>query len=149
MEKGRQYVLSEFEKDLDYMHGFKNLINRLNEQYLIGLVTASPEYMFKWINECLQLRKKFKHIVYGEMTDRGKPYPDPYLLGMKKFNIQPENTMVIEDSVHGIQAGLNANEKVVVLTGSVDIDDMPLAHIIIDSHDEIDDNFINSLFKSI
>ena len=145
--KGRAYVREEFEKHLDFMPGFKDLIKRLNGQYLIGLVTATPEYMFKWVDERLNLSDIFEHIVYGGMTDKGKPNADPYLLGMKQFNMDPKNTMVIEDSVHGIQAGLSANAKVVGLTGSVDVEDMPAAHKIINSLNEIDTIFINSLFK--
>jgi HAD superfamily hydrolase (TIGR01509 family) len=145
--KGRAYVREEFEKHLDFMPGFNALIKRLNGQYLIGLVTATPEYMFKWVDGRLNLSDIFEHIVYGGMTDKGKPNPDPYLLGMKQFNINAKNTMVVEDSVHGIQAGLSANAKVVALTGSVDVEDMPAAHKIINSLNEIDTNFINSLFK--
>ena len=103
--------------------------------------------MFKWVDGRLNLSDIFEHIVYGGMTEKGKPNPDPYLLGMKLFNINAKNTMVVEDSVHGIQAGLNANTKVVALTGSVDVEDMPPAHEIINSLNEIDTNFINSLFK--
>ena len=144
--KGRLYIREEFEKNLAFMAGFKALIHRLNGKYPIGLVTASPKYMFKWIDERLNLNGIFEHIVYGGMTDKGKPNPDPYLLGMKQFNINAKNTMVIEDSVHGIQAGLSANAKVVALTGSVDVEDMPPAHRIINSLNEIDSNFINSIF---
>jgi len=147
--KGRAYVRKEFEKNIDFMPGFKALIKRLNGQYSIGLVTASPEYMFKWVDERLHLCDIFEHIVYGGMTEKGKPKPEPYLLGMKKFKINPQNTMIIEDSVHGIQSGLSANAKVVALTGSVDAEDMPPAHKIIKSLNEIDADFINSLFKTL
>ena len=146
-KKGREYVREEFEKNLDFMPGFKSLIKRLNDKYSIGLVTATPEYMYNWINERLNLSGIFKHIVYGGMTEKGKPNPDPYLLGMKQFDINAKNTMIVEDSVHGIQAGLNANATVVALTGSVDVEDMPPAHKIINSLNEIDSNFINSIFK--
>jgi HAD superfamily hydrolase (TIGR01509 family) len=147
--KGRAYVREEFEKNLDFMPGFNALIKRLNGEYLVGLVTATPEYMFKWVDERLNLSDIFEHIVYGGMTDKGKPDPDPYLLGMKQFNVSAQNTMVIEDSVHGIQAGLHAKAKVIALTGSVDIEDMPKAHKIINSLNEIDSILINSLFKTL
>ena len=145
--KGRAYVREEFEKNLDFMPGFKDLIKRLNKQYSIGLVTATPEYMYKWLDERLHLSDIFEHIVYGGMTKKGKPNPEPYLLGMKQFNMKAKNTMIVEDSVHGIQAGLNAKGKVVALTGSVDIEDMPPAHRVINTLNEIDVDFINSLFK--
>lgn len=147
--KGRAYIREEFEKNLDFMPGFKSLINRLKGQYSIGLVTATPEYMYKWLDKRLGLSDIFQHIVYGGMTERAKPNPDPYLLGMKKFDINAVNTMVVEDSVHGIQAGLNAKAKVVALTGSVDTEDMPPAHRIINSLDEIDDLFIKSIFNTL
>ena len=147
--KGRRYIREEFEKHLDFMAGFTSLIKRLNGRYLIGLVTASPEKMYKWIDKRLNLSSIFEHAVYGGMTEKGKPHPDPYLLGMKKFNINAKNTMVVEDSVHGIEAGLNANAKVVALTGSVDVADMPQAHKIINSLDEIDDIFIKSIFNTL
>ena len=83
------------------------------------------------------------------MAEKGKPNPDPYLLGMKQFNINAKNTMIIEDSVHGIQAALSANAKVVALTGSVNAEDMPAAHKIINSLDEINSIFINSIFKTL
>jgi beta-phosphoglucomutase len=147
--KGRAYVREEFEKNLDFMPGFRALIKRLNGQYSIGLVTATPEYMYDWIDERLNLSGIFEHIVYGGMTEKGKPNPDPYLLGMKQFDINANSTMVVEDSVHGIQAGLSANAKVVALTGSVDVKDMPPAHEIINSLNKIDSDFINSLFKTL
>ena len=82
--KGRAYVREEFEKNLNFMPGFINLIKRLNNQYSIGLVTASPEYMFKWIDKRLNLSGIFKYIVYGGMTKKSKPNPDPYLLAMEQ-----------------------------------------------------------------
>jgi beta-phosphoglucomutase-like phosphatase (HAD superfamily) len=57
--------------------------------------------------------------------------------------------MIIEDSVHGIQAGLSANAKVIALTGSVNVEDMPPAHKIINSLDEIDHNLIKSIFNTL
>jgi HAD superfamily hydrolase (TIGR01509 family) len=147
MSKGRKYVLSEFEKHLSFMDGFKNFIQRLDGQLQLGLVTASPEIMFNWVNERLHLTTIFEHIVHGGMTTKGKPDPEPYLMGMELFNLSPLHTIVIEDSVHGINAGLNAGAKVIAKTGSVEIKDMPPAHTIIHHFDEITERRINSLFE--
>ena len=147
MKKGRNLILKEFEKKLDFMPGFKGLIKKINNYYKIGLVTATPEHMFNWLDKKLHLCSFFEHVVYGGMSKNSKPHPDPYQLCMKKFNILPENTMIIEDSVHGIQSGLSAGARVVALTGSVDVEDMPQAHVIINSLNEIDEKFIISLFS--
>lgn len=51
-----------------------------------------------------------QHIVSAYDVKRGKPYPDPYLTGMKKCGIEnPYNAIVIENAPLGIQAGVAAN----------------------------------------
>ena len=147
IKKGRDYILTEFRKKLDFMYGFKPLIQRIKNSYKIGLVTATPEYMFNWVNKRLELDQIFEHIVHGGMTKKSKPTPEPYLLGMKKFNLPPHETLIVEDSVHGIQAGLNAKAKVIALMGSVDVEDMPSADKIIKNLDEIDSKLIHSIFN--
>ena len=145
--KGRQYVREEFKKNVSFMSGFKELVTFLKDNnHKIGLVTASPEYMFNWLNSKLKLTTIFEHVVFREMTLKSKPSPEPYLLAMSLFNISPKETMIIEDSVHGIKAGISSGAIVVALTGSVNPEDMPRADRIINNLREIDNSFIGSLF---
>lgn len=44
-----------------------------------------------------------------------KPAPDGYLLAAKRLAVEPERTLVIEDSVAGISAGLAAGMDVVAI----------------------------------
>jgi beta-phosphoglucomutase-like phosphatase (HAD superfamily) len=44
-----------------------------------------------------------------------KPAPDGYLLAAKRLAVEPERTLVIEDSAAGISAGLSAGMDVVVI----------------------------------
>ena len=46
-----------------------------------------------------------------DMVDRGKPEPDLFLLASKTMGYTPDNCVVIEDSVVGIKAALNAHIK--------------------------------------
>ena len=52
----------------------------------------------------------FKHpicgwqaVVLGEECVRAKPFPDPYLEGMRLLGLSPEETLVVEDSPAGIR----------------------------------------------
>ena len=45
------------------------------------------------------------------LGDKGKPAPDIYLNCAKKFNIEPKNVLVIEDSLVGIEGGKKAGMK--------------------------------------
>ena len=40
-------------------------------------------------------------MVLGEECANPKPYPDPYLEGLKAFGVKPEETIVCEDSPSG------------------------------------------------
>lgn len=49
------------------------------------------------------------HIVSAYDVDRGKPYPDPYLMGLKKAgNLSPAEGVVVENAPLGVKAGVAA-----------------------------------------
>ena len=48
---------------------------------------------------------------------KGKPDPNVFLHAAEVFNARPENTIVIEDSVHGIRAARAAGMRVIGFTG--------------------------------
>ena len=51
-------------------------------------------------------------------VDNPKPAPDLFLYAAKQMGIEPQNCLVIEDSVAGVQAGIAANMSVFGYTGS-------------------------------
>ncbi|KAK0498573.1 HAD-like domain-containing protein [Armillaria luteobubalina] len=52
-------------------------------------------------------------LVVAEDVERGKPAPDPYLLGAKKCGVKPENCVVFEDAPAGIRSGKAAGCKTI------------------------------------
>lgn len=48
---------------------------------------------------------------------RGKPKPDIFLLGAERMGFDPSQTLVLEDSVHGVQAARTAGMRVIGFTG--------------------------------
>lgn len=54
-------------------------------------------------------------ILTGEDFTRSKPWPDCYLLGMKVCGTSPSETVVFEDSFHGLKAARASGAKVVAL----------------------------------
>ncbi|CUA72474.1 Arginine-glutamic acid dipeptide repeats protein [Rhizoctonia solani] len=53
-----------------------------------------------------------KHMVVAEDVEHGKPSPDPYLQAAKNCKVDPNNCLVIEDSISGMRAGRAAGAKV-------------------------------------
>ena len=53
----------------------------------------------------------------GECTE-AKPHPQPYQLAMKYLNVTPDESIVFEDSLSGVRAGINAGCMTIgVMTG--------------------------------
>ena len=49
------------------------------------------------------------------MVERGKPHPDLFLMAADRMGIAPSHSIVIEDSVGGVRAGVAAGMTVVGL----------------------------------
>ena len=52
-------------------------------------------------------------VLSSKDVKRGKPYPDVFLEICKKFDVKPEETLVLEDSSNGVQAALAGNFPVI------------------------------------
>ena len=145
IEKGRNYVRNEFKKGLSFMPGFHELLHRIKMFHKTGLVTASPRHNVDWLCELIHLDKFFTHIISGAESKRNKPYPDPYIDMMELLNILPSNTIIIEDSLHGIRAGLESGAHVIAKKGSIPANQLSIAHRTVSHLDEITNQFIHDL----
>ena len=66
----------------------------------------------------VELNKYFKpEQVYSfDLVDKPKPDPDIYLKAIEDNNLNKNHTIIIEDSVVGVKAGVSAGVKVIGLT---------------------------------
>ena len=147
MAKGREYVRDEFTKNMSFMPGFHDLHGRVQKHHKIGLVTASPSYNLDWLQGLIGLNDLFQHIISGDDTARNKPHPDPYLTMMTRLNVKPENTVIIEDSLHGLRSALSAGCHVIAKRGSVTEEKLATAHRIVSNLKEITLEFIEELLQ--
>ena len=82
--------------------GVTALIDSLDENQIpIGIVTAAnKDRILKTVPGTFL--EKFNELVTGDMTDKGKPFPDPYLKGCRALGIPPEQCIVIDNVPLGI-----------------------------------------------
>lgn len=88
-----------------------DVMKKLKEQGIqIGVVTGSGQRPL--IQRLLDDFGNFldeDHIVSAYDVERGKPFPDPYLMGLKKAgNLLPEEGVVVENAPLGVKAGVAA-----------------------------------------
>ena len=98
-------------KEPDIMPGVRELMQKMHERgMLIGVVTGSGQRPL--INRLLNDFHEFvdeSRLVTAYDVRRGKPYPDPYLMGLEKAgHLQPWEGMVIENAPLGVRAGVAA-----------------------------------------
>ncbi|KAF8227003.1 HAD-like protein [Tricholoma matsutake] len=62
--------------------------------------------------------------ITSEDVAKGKPFPDPYLLGAEQCGVKPENCVVFEDAPSGVRSGRAAGCKTVGLLTSHSREDM-------------------------
>ncbi|MBR5211717.1 MAG: HAD family hydrolase [Bacteroidales bacterium] len=82
----------------------------------MAIVTSSGKAkMGQVLQEHPELAALVDVVLTGEDFERSKPDPDCFLKGMKHFRATPEETLVFEDSFHGLSAGRASGARVVGL----------------------------------
>ncbi len=147
MEKGREYVREEFNKGLVFMPGFEDMLKRVQKKHATGLVTASPRHNIDFLCGLIHLDNIFEHIISGDESARNKPHPDPYFEMMERLNVLPNNTVIIEDSLCGLNAALSSGAHVIEKTGSFPEKNLIIAHKTVSHLNEITDRLLEELLQ--
>lgn len=111
--------LNEFEANMsyDYIPGAQAFMKELKTAGIpMAIVTSSNDIKmsnaYKAHPELLELVDK---VLTSEHFSKSKPDPECFLKGMEFLGGSPEETVVFEDSFHGIAAGRAAGAKVIGL----------------------------------
>jgi len=75
----------------------------------IGIALGSASKNAPMILERIQLTEMFDAIVDGNSITEAKPNPEVFLKGAEKLGVLPENCVVFEDAIAGIEAAQHAN----------------------------------------
>ncbi|MGL3807202.1 HAD family hydrolase [Paeniglutamicibacter sp. R2-26] len=100
-------VMAGIENHVEWRPGALDLLEELHAAGIpCGLVTMSEGPMATAVLAKLP-KKYFAFQVTGDQVLRGKPHPDPYLLGLEKLSalvpdLEPRRVVGIEDSAPGI-----------------------------------------------
>jgi len=96
--------------------GAKQLIRHLQKNgYKIGLVTGTTQSKtMKRIKQDFNISPN--KIISGQETKNSKPHPEPFLQGLKKLQLKPDQAIVIENAPLGIRSAKSAKIKCVAIT---------------------------------
>ncbi len=138
----------------DYEHtvlapGAIDFLNYLKENNIPRTIaTMSEKDNVDFYIEEFQLAKWFdiKKIVYDDGTIPGKPAPDIYIKAANILNLKPEECVVVEDAVSGIEAARAAGIGKIIAMASMESADfyksIPAVTQIIKNFSEINKNIL-------
>lgn len=130
--------------------GAEAFLNYLKENNIPRTIATMSEWenVEFYIKE-FKLEKWFdlEKIVYSNGKIPGKPAPDIYKIAANNINIRPENCIVVEDAISGIDAAHNANIGMIIAIASIESDSLytsiPYVNKVIRHFDDIDKSIFN------
>lgn len=98
------------------MPGFENTITLLKKYNIPTAIASSSSFLLiDTVVKKLNLKPFFDVIHSAENELKGKPDPAVFLTTAKLLNVNPINCLVLEDSKAGMEAGLNAKMRTIVI----------------------------------
>lgn len=96
----------------ELLPGSRDFLQVLKDQGIrIALGSASKNALI--ILDKTNIRHFFDAVVDGNMVQASKPDPEVFLIGAKLLNVKPQECVVFEDAIAGVEAALAGNMKVI------------------------------------
>jgi HAD superfamily hydrolase (TIGR01509 family) len=93
----------------------RKVLADLSKKYEMAIITTSRRVDFELIHKNRGISDFMKFVLCVEDYPRAKPYPDPYLAGLKRFNAKKKETIVVEDSQRGLSSAIDAGIECVIV----------------------------------
>jgi len=120
LQKNKEYL--EYVNKMtseEILPGVNDLLNflEINDiKYALGSASKNAPLILEKVG----LLNRFAAIVDGNDVSKAKPDPEVFLIGAKKLGMKPENCVVVEDAIAGIQAA-NAAKMISIGIGDANV----------------------------
>jgi HAD superfamily hydrolase (TIGR01509 family) len=114
-ERLNRRLFARFETDLKPIAGVREAILAL--PYSRCVASSSVPERIALSLRITGLSDLFDHVFSATQVARGKPAPDLFLHAAARMGVNPQESIVIEDSTAGVQAALAARMRVIGFSG--------------------------------
>ena len=130
----RSYLYDGVREGLDYLK---------SQRYQLGCVTNKSEQFTHPLLKALGIFNDFKIIISGDTLAKRKPDPMPLLYCAERFNLKPEECLMLGDSVSDVKAARAAGFDIICMSygynhGNDITDENP--DLVIDSMSQLSDH---------
>jgi beta-phosphoglucomutase len=105
-------------KNIGLFTGMKQVIRKLAKEYTLCVASNSVKKLVIGLLENSGIKKYFKYFVTNEDIKRPKPYPDVYLLAVKKMKLKSAECIAVEDTGIGVEAVKKAGLYCIAVTNT-------------------------------
>jgi HAD superfamily hydrolase (TIGR01509 family) len=99
------------------------MLSRLrNEGYRMAVCSNSIRESLRMMVQQSGLETYFEFLVSNEDVSRPKPNPEIYTTAMTRMGVRPAETIIVEDSLHGLEAARQSGAHVCQVSGFADVD---------------------------
>jgi len=106
--------------DLILMPHTKEVLKKISANAKFGICTSGSRKSLEHLLRLLPGNINFNVLLTSEDVTLSKPNPEIYSLGASKLGLNPQQILVVEDSLSGISSGLAANCNVAAI-GQLDL----------------------------
>lgn len=105
-----------FLKDVAPVDGLMRFLDVLKEENIPrAIATSAPRMNVDFVFNHTPIGDYFGLVLDDSHIKRGKPDPEAYLKASELLGFEPERCVVFEDSLSGVESGLNAGCKVIAV----------------------------------
>ena len=123
-EKAFEMVHELVAKGVPKKPGLAELVTYLaDENVPMAIASSSALEVIKMNLDNGGIREHFSQLVTGVGMSHPKPEPDIFLMAADALGVEPANTLVLEDSLSGVRAGVAGNFITVMVPDMVAPDD--------------------------
>ena len=124
--------------NIEFLPGVQALMEAFKAHGIPQAVgTSAPVFNMELIREELHLDDYIDSFIFAA-TMPSKPDPAVFLKAAESLQRKPEECIVFEDAIAGVQAGINAGAKVIAVTTTYPSEKLAHATLVVERLDEID-----------
>lgn len=111
-----------------------------------AIASSAPQENIDFLLDVLHLRVYFDAVVSGFLLN-GKPAPDVFLAAARAIDLPPQDCIVIEDAVAGVEGARRAGMLCLAVTNTNPAEKLQRANTIVDSLLEIKPDYFDRLME--
>jgi HAD superfamily hydrolase (TIGR01509 family) len=141
-------VADLYRDHLPLLPGAVESVRALAAEWPLGLASSSNRHVIDLVLDEAGIAAEFRATVSSEEVGAGKPAPDVYLEAMRRLEVQPGESVAIEDSTNGIRSAHAAGMRVIAVPNAdfpPEPDALSLAIRTLDSLEQLSPDLVRDL----